>query len=83
MDSITVVVSVMQDAQCYTLSHNCKKCHCTDRKNVVTVNDQIQNIVKWPESPRSSSPTTKTGFESQGHPTVVTLWAMMKSNVLQ
>lgn len=32
MDSITVVVSMMQDAQCYTLPHNCKKCHCTDIK---------------------------------------------------
>lgn len=31
-DNITVVVSMMQDTQCYTLPHNCKKCRCTDIK---------------------------------------------------
>lgn len=30
-DNITVV-SLMQDGQCYTLPHNCKKCHCIDIK---------------------------------------------------
>lgn len=31
-DSIAVVGSMMQDGQCNTLPHNCKKCHCTDIK---------------------------------------------------
>lgn len=51
-DSITVVVSLMQDAQCCTLPHNCKRCHCTDIKMWLHLMAKYKHIVKWLESLR-------------------------------
>lgn len=44
MDRITVVVSMMQDAQCSTLPHNCKKCHCTDIKMLLQLMTKYKTL---------------------------------------
>lgn len=47
----------MQGVQYYTLPDNCKKEHCTDIKNVSTVNGQIQTYCKMTTTDSILSPT--------------------------